>query len=286
MGVVIRIQMRYRHPGAGIGVQQLRVNRLAHDDEGLQSDFGVAHPARNIVQPAPDDFLVRPAHPVGHRHRGIRRIARLLQLVGNAKHPRHAEENHQRAAVPRQIRQLLPGRHRHPPFGAGHNHRLGNFGHRKLGLERGGGGKGGAHPGNDLVVHPVGFQNPHLLQRGAVQRRVAALDAGHDAAGGHCVQGDGHNLRQRHLLAAIDPRAGPGEPRNLRRHQRIGVDNHIGLLNQPFGLQRQQLRVAGAGANNINLAVIRHSVAPLRWPRSAGCGVRGKAIIPQSETPA
>ena len=181
-----------------------------------------------------------------------------MQLPRDAEHPGYAEKDDQRAAVPRQVNQLLAVRHRHPPLGAGHNDGLRHLRHRQLGLEHGGGGKSRADAGNDFIIHPVGLQNPHLLQRRAVQGGVAALDAGDGLAGGGGVQRNRHNLRQRHLLAAINPRAGLGKPGNLRRHQRIGVDDDIRPLNNPPRLDGKQLRVARPGADDIDFACVGH----------------------------
>ena len=229
----------------------------------MQGNLGVAHLLGDVGERAADDLLVGPANAVSHGNRRIGGIAGLLQLVGDAEHPGHAEENYQRAAVPRQADQVLAFRHGNPPLGAGQDHRLRDFRHGQLGLEHGGGGKGGADAGDDLVVNPFRFHDAHLLQRRAVQGRVAALNAGDGLALSHGLQGDVHDLRQSHLLAAVHPGARFGEPGDLRRHQRVGVDNHVRVVNDALRLQRQELRIPRPRADDIDLAVVRHVVAPL-----------------------
>ena len=245
--------MRYGNAG-GVGVKQLRVNGLADDDERLEGDFGGAHFFGNVGQDAPDDLLVRPADPVGDGDGGVRGVAGFLQLGGDAEHPGYAEENHQGAAVARQVGELFAGGHRHAAFGPGHDDGLGNLGDGEFRFEDGGGGKSGADAGDDFVVHALGLEYPHLFQGGAVKGRVAALDAGYLLAVGRRLQGYGHNFGQGHFLAAVHSRAGFGEGGDFRRHQRVGVDDDIGLLNEAFGFEGQQFRVAGAGADDIDFA--------------------------------
>ena len=220
----------------------------------MQRNLGVPHFLGNVRQRPPDNLLVGPAHPVRHRHRRIGRVSRFPQLIGNAEHPRYAEENHQRAAMTGQVNQLLALRHRHPPLRARHYHRLRYFGNGKLRFEDGSRGKSGAHAGNNRVIYALPLQYPHLLQRRPVQRRIAALNPRHRPARRRRPQRNIHNLGQRHLLAAVHLRARLGKPGNLLRHQRVRVDNHIGPLNYPLGLQRQQLRIPRPRANDINLA--------------------------------
>ena len=154
----------------------------------------------------------------------------------------------------RQVLQLLFRRHCNAALGAGHDHRLGNFRHGQLGFQLGGGGKGGADAGDDFVIHPFLFQNPHLLQDGPVQGRIAALDAGHRLALGYGGQGNRHNFVQGQIPAAVNSGISPGQADDGRMHQGIGIDDHFGGFNQPLGLEGQQFRVAGTAADEINFA--------------------------------
>ena len=154
-----------------------------------------------------------------------------------------------------QVLQLLLGRHCDAALGAGHNHGLGDFRDGEFGFEFGGGGEGGADAGDDFVVHPCLFEDPHLFEDGAVQGRVAALDAGYGLAGGGGLEGDGHNLVEGEVAAAVDGGVGPGIGDDVRVDEGIGVDDYIGGGDEPLGFEGEQFGVAGAAADEIDFTV-------------------------------
>ena len=108
--------------------------------------------------------------------------------------------------MPRQVRELLPGRHGGPSLHPGEDDGLTLAGHGVLGIENGRGGEGGGHAGDDIVLDAELVQPVHLLPVGAVDGGIAGVHACDGLPFGLGLLHDRDDLVQIHQGAVVDGR--------------------------------------------------------------------------------
>ena len=127
--------------------------RRADQHQRVLPELALLHGGGQVVQGAVHDQLVRPGHLVGDHARGVRRVAAAEQFVLQLAGPRGREEQRHRGAVPGELGDPLPRRHRRLAAAEpGQDHRLGHLRDGQLAADpRGHRGEAG-HPGHDLGV--------------------------------------------------------------------------------------------------------------------------------------
>ena len=104
---------------------------------------------------------------------------------------------------------------------------------------------------------PAAGQRLRFLAAAAEQEGIAALQPDDPAAAARQTDQQGVDLRLRHMmvardLAGEDPHGSGRDQRQDRLGDKLVVDNHIGRLQDAQRLQRQQLRVTRAGADEVD----------------------------------
>ena len=146
---------------------------------------------------------------------------------------------------------LLLGERR-PSRGPGEDDRLGDFRGGQLRLECGRRGLEGAHPRADVVGYPQGVEGVHLLADCPVDRGVARVEADDVDPPLPCVLVDDDDLVQGHPRRVVAFGLGRDEGQHPGAHERARVDADPAGREQPRGLQRQELRIPRARADEMD----------------------------------
>ena len=115
---------------------------------------------------------------------------------------------------------------------------------------RGGAGEGG-HAGGHVVGHAHLVQLIHLLPDGAVEGGVAGVEPDGGLALPLGLLHDGEHLLQGHGRAVVHGAALLAALQQGRVHQGTGIDDHVGLSQQPGAPQGDEIRCAGTGADKV-----------------------------------
>ena len=118
-------------------------------------------------------------------------------------------------------------------------------------------GKGGGDAGNNLKWNAGFGQRGHLFGGAAEDKRIAALEADDAAAGAGVLDHQRVDFFLRDglhaaALAHIDDLGGGRRQIKNRLRNKVVVQNEVGGLNEAQRLDGQQLRVTGAGADQID----------------------------------
>ena len=135
-----------------------------------------------VDERALDDFLVGPGDAVDDDDRAIGAVMRRQGALDIAEVADRQMDGEGGLAAA-QFFQFLARRHgRGLHGGAGEDHGLGDFGQGEFGFQNGGGGGEGGHAGGDVIVNAELVEPAHLFGDGAIDRRIAGMDAGHVVA--------------------------------------------------------------------------------------------------------
>ena len=232
------------------------------------------------VESGADDQLVRPGHLVGDHARGVWRVAALEQLLLQLAGPGGRQEQRHRGAVPGELSDLLPRRHRRLAAAEpGQDHRLGNLRDGQLTLD-GGGYRGEAgHAGDDLGVQAE-FGTPlELLLDGAPERGVAGVHPGDGqlvpgralVVGQHAFHGKLRRVDDLRMLARVGQDALVDQARR--------PDDDVGCGDGARAALGEQIRRARAGSHehhaSLRLAAVTGWVASGWGGFVAGLGYFG-----------
>ena len=106
-------------------------------------------------------------------------------------------------------------------------------------------------------------QTGDLLSQSAIETGITVVQAHHPLAGPGPVEHHGHHLLQGEGAGAQALAAFRRQGCDLGIDQRIGPDEHLGLLDQPGGAQGEQIGGSRAGANNPDGMGLGHRGTPL-----------------------
>ncbi len=221
--------------------------------------------------------LVRPGHPVGHHHRRFRGVPAVQQFLLELPGARGGQEHGHRAAVPREVGDLLAGERRGLAAAEpGEDHRLGHLGDGEL-PARDGGGRGVGADARDGLVRQTELvaEFPLFLHR-SPQRRVAGVYAGHDQLLSQRALVQPAHALQRQPGGIHQLRTGPGLGEHVGVDQARGPHHHVGAADDPGGAQGEQVGGTGPGPDEPDLGAGR-------GPRPR---VPGRAAAPQASGPA
>ena len=225
--------------GTGASGCLLFASRRADQDQRVLPELAFFYGGGQGVESGADDQLVRPGHLVGDHARGVLWVAACQELLLQLAGPGGRQEQRHRGAVPGELPDLLPRRHRRLAAAQpGQDHRLGDLRDGQLTLD-GGGYRGEAgHAGDDLGVQAE-FGTPlELLLDGAPERGVAGVHPG-----------DGQLVPRRALV--VGQHAFHGKLRrvdDLRMLARVGQDALVDQARRPdhdVGGRRWRARRAG-----------------------------------------
>ena len=225
---------------------------------------------------------------LNHRRRRRPRQAPSHQLFGDAPQIVQAHVDDKPVAALGQAPPIHPGTDLVDFLVAGHKGDAGSglaVGHGDAHI--GGGGDAGRHPRHHLRLHPMAGQMGRFFAAAAKQKGITAFES-HDAlvAPGELHQhrigaGLGHRMVAPALAHKMEFTALCHQIQQLLGHEGV-VDEGIALLQQPMGLQGEQLGIAGARPHQIHLAqwvgdhgvAARHGRAPKlvrRNSRTSSC---------------
>jgi len=134
----------------------------------------------------------------------------------------------------------------------------------------GGYGHGGGDAGNHLEGDPRGSQNLRLFASPAEDEGVAPLQAGHHISLPRFRHEEAVDLFLGEgvvapLLPRVDqPGVFPGVIQEFLADQMI-VNNHPGPADGLGALHRDQPRIAGTGADDVNLSPLSHFLFPVNY---------------------
>ncbi len=247
--------------------------RRADQDHGVLPELVVLHGRRQLVEPAAQQHLVGPAHPMTDDHRGLWRVTAGQQLVLQHLVARCRQVQRHRGAVPGELAHRLLGRHGGAaPLQPGEDQRLGHFGQGDLHLGGRRAGREGRNPRDRLVRQPQPVTQLALFRGRPIDCRVAGVDARDQQAlvagafvqRGDVLQGRGGRVDQ-HRVRFV---AG----HDLGRDQRGRPDDDVGGGDHPGATHGDQVGRPRPGPHEDHLALGgrgAHSLFP-RFP--ARCG--------------
>ena len=154
---------------------------------------------------------------------------------------------------------VFGGRHGRAAGRAREDDRLGDFGRGQLDPQRGGRGLKRADARHHFVVDPQPIEGVHLLADRAVDARLAGVQADHVDVSLPGLSEHGDNLLQAHAGRIVPLGSRFQQAQQFGIHQRAGVDAAVGILQQPLGLDGQQIGRSRPGADKIDF----HSVCSL-----------------------
>ena len=229
----------------------------AHDHEGRGLDAGAFHAVGERIEGALDDPLAlgRSLLDEGGRGRGVETVLDEPRADLAKAHQPHVDDD-----------RLARPRHRRPVEGRAPVLEVSGDERARVGVVAVGEGDPGirraprrrGHPGNDLERDPFVGEGRDLLPAPPEDERVPALQAQHPPplAGEADEEAVDVGLPHRVLVAPlprVDPLRVPADEReHPGRHEAV-VHHHVGLLHQAHRAERQEVRVAGAGPDEIDL---------------------------------
>ena len=193
-----------------------------------------------------------PGRLVHERRRLVGAAARGQKLGGKlGEHTRAQEDDHSRAAFRHGAHALARGHGGAPGKPRDHD-RLADSRQRVFLAKRRRGTAKARHAGHHLVVHAARVECVHLLLDGAVQGRVACVQAHHFLAPrirrAHHVE----HFLQGHVRAVVDDAGFLALSEQLGVHKASRPNDHVGRTQKARPAQRDKVGGARACANDMN----------------------------------
>ena len=213
--------------------------------------------ARIVASVRAHDLLVGPGRAMDH-DRGAVGAAHRRELAHDRGEVVDRQMDRERRPGRGEGGERLARRHRRGAHrGPGQDHRLRDAGQRQLLAERRGGGGEGRHARGHVVVDAERAQAARLLGDRAVERGVARVHPRDVQALADAARSISAMIASRSSGAVSITRGGTGASSpacgdDLGRHQRAGVEHDRAAPDQAQAAQRDQVRRAGAGADEVH----------------------------------